>query len=104
MQYLLRLLFVFAIGVALPNSQAVSDCGPEVVACELSETSCGDAGCGEGVAPGGCQHCVAFGKILAGTPAGGFPVRPELLMDLVFSPFELPEGFVPAIEQPPRGA
>jgi hypothetical protein len=56
------------------------------------------------VSSSGCQQCVNIGKILASTPAVDFPVRSVLSMDLVFSPFDLPEGFLPAIEQPPRGA
>lgn len=104
MRHSLKLLFAVAIVLALPTAQVVFHCGPEVAACAVADSACGDHGCGEGAAPGGCPHCLNLGKILASTPVGGFPVRAVPLMDVSLSLSFLPEGFLPVIEQPPRGA
>jgi hypothetical protein len=102
MHHSLKLIFAVALVLALPTAQFVFHCGPEVAACAVADSDCGEPGCGEGVASGGCQQCGNFGKILASTPSGAFPVRQGLLMDFFLAASDLPEGFLPAIEQPPR--
>lgn len=104
MQNLLKLLLALVMGVVLATPQVVLSCEPEVAACEHPDPGCGDPGCCDGAAPGGCPHCVHFGKILAAAPLGGLPVRTRLLMNLPPSAADLPEGFLPVIDQPPRTA
>jgi hypothetical protein len=45
-----------------------------------------------------------FGKILAVMNIGGLPIRTRLLMNLLPPSADLPEGFLPLIDQPPRKA
>jgi hypothetical protein len=104
MQHLLKWLLVLVMGVVLATPQAVLSCEPDVATCEHQDSGCGDSGCCDGAAPGGCPNCMHFGKILAVTNLGGLPIRTRLLMNLLPPAAELPEGFLPLIDQPPRKA
>lgn len=104
MHHLLKLLLALVMGVVLATPQSVLSCEPELAACEDQASGCRDSGCCDGAAPGGCPNCVHFGKILAVTNFGGLLFRTRLLMHLHLPAAEVPEGFLPLIDQPPRRA